>query len=117
MSACAGISFSSSTALSTSCMTNCMSRNGGVYWGMGRLLGEDSGSAAAFGRRCWLAALGRRLRRVVRQRAVEGGAGPLHRAGVAQEAGVVVQRQDQAVHLEHHLQRVGVRVQVALVDG
>jgi hypothetical protein len=47
MSACAGIIFNSSTTLSTSCITNFMSRNGGVYWGMGwapRGLDSESGS-------------------------------------------------------------------------
>ena len=34
MSLWRGSIFSSSTALSNSCMTNCMSRKGGVYWGM-----------------------------------------------------------------------------------
>ena len=41
----------------------------------------------------------------------------LDRAGVAQEACVVVQREDQAMHLEQHLRRVGVGIQVAFLAG
>ena len=42
------------------------------------------------------------------QQALEAEARALDAAGVAQEARIVVQRQDQAVDLEHHLLGVGV---------
>ena len=52
----------------------------------------------------------------VSQFSTYSGTGAVQRAGGAQEAGVVVQREDQAVHLEQHLQRVGVGLQVAGLD-
>ena len=52
-------------------------------------------------------------RRVEADDAVEAGSRPVHGAGQTQEAGVVVQRQDQAVGLEQQLQRVGVGAQMA----
>ena len=48
--------------------------------------------------------------------ALEAPARTVHRAGQAQEAGIVVQRQDQAVHLEQDLQGVGIGAQVAGLD-
>ena len=41
-------------------------------------------------------------------------AGTLHAVARAQQPGILMQHQHQAVHLEHHLVRIGARVQVAL---
>src|SRR5439155_22984197 len=41
-SACAGSALNSSVTLSSSCSTNCMSRNGGVYVAIGELLDEEA---------------------------------------------------------------------------
>ena len=48
--------------------------------------------------------------------ALEAGTRPLDGARAAQEARVVVQREDQAVDLEQHLLRIGVGAQVPFVD-
>ena len=86
-----------------------MSRRGGVYDGMGGLLGTIN-----LGRRG--AAIGDRHAGMGDQ-ALEGGARMLDGAGVAQESGVVVQRKDQAVDLEQQLLDVGVGTQMAFDDG
>ena len=54
---------------------------------------------------------------VVGQGALETDAGPVQRAGDAQEARVVVQRENQAVQFEQHLRGVGAGVQLAGLDG
>ena len=80
---------------------------------MEELLGDESegqGGSAGGGEPCGgVAGMG--------EQPLEGGAGALLGAGVAQEAGVVVQRKNQAVDLEQQLAGVGVGAQVAFVDG
>src|SRR5436190_23729345 len=53
----------------------------------------------------------------VRENALEAGAGPLLGAGMAEEAGVVMEGEDQAVDLEEQLARICVVAQVALGHG
>ena len=53
---------------------------------------------------------------VILDQALEAGLGAFDGAGRAQEAGVVVQGQDQAVHFVHQLLGVGVGAQVADLD-
>ena len=53
---------------------------------------------------------------VVAHQPTESRARSVKHAGVAQEAGVVVQRQDESVHLEQDLGAVGVAAQVTDLD-
>ena len=80
----------------------------------GRLLGDSEAERV---RAASAGGASLRRRRRMGEQPLEGSAGALLGAGVAQEARVVVKRKDEAVDLEQQLAGVGVGAQVAFVDG
>src|SRR5574337_844556 len=104
--------FSWGAASSSSCITNFRSRSGGVYWGIvespgsGREIRKSGAARPGAAARC----------EVGIDQPFEGGSRALQRPRRAQQARVVVQRQDLAVHLEQQLLRVGGGLQLAALD-
>src|SRR5690606_8112965 len=112
---------------SSSCVTNWMSRRGGVYRAMtatpdsGRGSGmKGSGSGSGLYRpnvRAFVRRGGAHRPAIRIDQAIEAAASAADRVRAVQQASVVMQHQDDAVHLEHQFLHVEVGGQVVRVDG